>query len=101
MSTYEVTFHKDIATDYNDAYDWYETQQEGLGIEFLKAFRDKVATIASNPDIYSTKLKRNYREANLERFPYTIVYQIYSRKKIILVNALHHQKKKPNKKYRK
>ena len=36
-----------------EAYDWYELQREGLGIEFLMELEIFYTTLQRNPDTYS------------------------------------------------
>ena len=36
-----------------EAYDWYELQREGLGMEFLVELEIFYATLQRNPDTYS------------------------------------------------
>jgi mRNA-degrading endonuclease RelE of RelBE toxin-antitoxin system len=99
--SYRYIFHAGVKTDYDEAYDWYELEQEGLGEKFLLAFRLKIKQIAEQPDTYGEKSKKGYREAKMDNFPFSIIYTIYKRKKIIFVSSLHHQSKDPKKKYRK
>lgn len=101
MAGYTAAFHATTATDYNDAYIWYETQQEGLGEKFLAAVRGKLNKILDNPEIFGVKLRPGYHEALVDGFPYSIVYRINKKQKIVFINSIHHQRKHPRKKYRK
>ena len=98
--TYTYWLHEKIQTDFNEAFAWYEDKQEGLGYEFLNAVEKKIADIVALPQAFGSKGNRSYREALAERFPYIIVYKIYSRKREIFISAVHHAKKSPRKKYR-
>lgn len=97
---YTYWLHEKIQTDFNEAFTWYEDKQEGLGYEFLNAVEKKIAEIIALPKTFGSKGNRSYREALVDRFPYIIVYKIYSRKREIFVCAVHHAKKSPRKKYR-
>jgi mRNA-degrading endonuclease RelE of RelBE toxin-antitoxin system len=101
MKVYRVSFHEDVAIDYNEAYRWYESHQIGLGEQFLAAVREKLEQILVNPELYSVKSKPGYHETIINGFPYSIVYKIYKKQSRILVTSVHHQKKHPRKKYRK
>lgn len=98
--TYRCVFHSDVKTDYDEAYEWYELQKKGLGDKFIASVRYKMAQIALQPETYREKSKKGYREALIDDFPFSIVYKIYKRDKLIFVNAIHHYKKHPKKKYR-
>jgi mRNA-degrading endonuclease RelE of RelBE toxin-antitoxin system len=99
--SYRYIFHSDIEKDYADAYNWYEKQKVGLGERFLTAVRKKLDQIAENPKAYGERSKKGYREANVDVFPFQIIYKIYPKTKILFINAIHHHKKDPRKKYRK
>jgi plasmid stabilization system protein ParE len=98
---YTFQFHNDIALDYIEGYDWYESQTTGLGEKFLLAIRKKLEQIAQHPETFSTKSNLKYREAKVDTFPYLIVYKIHKQHKIIFVSSIHHAKKHPRNKYRK
>ena len=98
---FEIDLHPDVESDYDNAYNWYETQQKGLGDRFLLNVRNKLEQIKLSPEVYGAKSRKNYREARLNNFPYLIVYRVYPAKKRIFVSAVHHEKMNPNKKYRK
>ena len=79
--SYAVRLHPLVKQDYDEAYEWYEDRQKGLGERFLQAARLKTEEIALHPDAYSSKDKLQFREARTEIFPYIIVYKIDKRKK--------------------
>jgi hypothetical protein len=58
-----------------DAYDWYEAQRLGLGEIFLTELDICYKKIQTNPAANS-KVKKNYRQGRLLRFPYVVVYEI-------------------------
>jgi plasmid stabilization system protein ParE len=99
--SYRLDFHKDVESDFQEAYTWYENAKEGLGERFLKMVRGKLEQIAKSPESFSQKTKSGYREAVVEIFPYIIVYKLYKKKKVVFINAVIHQKKHPRKRSRK
>jgi plasmid stabilization system protein ParE len=58
-----------------DAYDWYEDQQPGLGLEFAKDFLSHYRPLVRDPQLYAVRFA-NVRRMNLDRFPYGIFYVI-------------------------
>lgn len=98
--SYRLEFHEAVERDYLDAYSWYEDAQKGLGDRFLKMVRFKLEEVVSNPEAFSEKTKSGYRGAVVDVFPYIIVYKIYKKKKVILVNAVVHTKKHPRSRHR-
>ena len=99
--SYKIEFHPAVAIDYNDAFEWYEQQKGGLGEEFIQSLNDKFDDIILNPFAFGQRSKIGYREAKVKKFPYSIIYKIYVRKKIVFVSAIHHTSRNPRKKYRK
>lgn len=98
---YTVDFHSEIEGDYNEAYEWYESQKKGLGERFLAFVRQKIEQIAEHPEHYGVRIRKNYREVQMDVFPYLIVYKIYKRQGTILIVSIHHTKRHSRKKYRK
>ena len=98
---YQVLFHADIKTDYDEAYAWYEDKLQGLGERFLSAIRNKTNEIAKRHEAFGERSKKDYSEARLDSFPFSIIYKLYKREKVIFVNSIHHHSKHPRKKYRK
>ena len=73
-----------------EAYNWYEEQKQGLGDEFIKELDSHFDKLQSHPE-YFGKIKKNFRQAALKRFPYVIVYEII--KTEIVVFAVFHTKR--------
>ncbi len=75
-----------------DAYDWYEEQKLGLGEEFLDELDGIYNKLSSHPE-YFGKVKKNFRQAALKRFPFVIVYEII--KAEVVVFAVFHTSRNP------
>jgi plasmid stabilization system protein ParE len=99
--SYTYRLHPLTKQDYDEAYDWYEGKQKGLGERFLKAVRKKIEEIVLHPESYGSKGNIKFREAEVDIFPYLLVYKLNKRKKEIYISSIHHSKKHPRKKYRK
>lgn len=97
---YHVLFHPAAEKEYIKAYKWYEEHLEGLGDRFSRSVERQIKLISKNPECYQIK-KRNCRETKIDVFPYVIVYKIYPETKKVLVIAVFHTSRKPQKKYRK
>ncbi len=67
-------FHPDAETELNEAVDYYDQCQEGLGLEFAKTVYAAIENICRYPLAW-TPLSRNTRKCLLSRFPYGLVYQ--------------------------
>jgi hypothetical protein len=80
-----------------DAYDWYEAQRKGLGEIFLADLDACYKKIQTNPAANS-KVKRNYRQRRLLRFPYVVVYEIM--RTDIVVLSVFHTRRNPKHKFK-
>lgn len=79
------------------AYDWYEEQRPGLGGEFLKESDWMYSKLSSHPE-YFGRIKKNFRQAALKRFPFVIIYEII--KSEVVVFAVFHTSRNPKFKFR-
>ncbi len=67
--------HRLVAADFRSAYDWYEDQRPGLGLEFAAEFRHAYARLRHGPLLYAIRFDQ-VRRLNLDRFPYGIFYNM-------------------------
>jgi toxin ParE1/3/4 len=81
--------------DATEAYNWYESQKEGLGIEFLDALDSFYDELLINPYTHSFYVN-TVRQGVLDRFPYTVVYEVNSDS--IVVFSVFMQRRDPSKK---
>jgi hypothetical protein len=72
-----------------------------LGERFLKAIRQKIEEIALHPEVYGSRSSKKFKEAQVDFFPYLIVYRMNKRNKVLYISSIHHTMKDPKKKYRK
>jgi hypothetical protein len=61
-----------------EAYDWYELQREGLGLELLNELEIFYKSLHQNPHNYSY-YDKPVREGKIARFPYTVVYEVFEK----------------------
>ncbi len=99
--SYIVQFHPLTQKDYYDAYEWYEEQQKGLGERFIKAVRTKIEEITAHPEVFGKRSNQSFREAQVDFFPFLIVFKASKQKQVIYISSIHHTKKHPRKKFRK
>lgn len=59
--------------DVEDARDWYELQQPGVGQEFVDEVGATLTRVRTNPDGYAAD-RRGVRKAPVGRFPYIVYY---------------------------
>ena len=78
-----------------EAYDWYEQQREGLGMEFLMELEIFYTTLQRNPETYSY-YQKPVRQGSLDRFPYTVVYETFD--EVIVIYSVFMYRQDPDKK---
>jgi plasmid stabilization system protein ParE len=76
-----------VERDIEDAFDWYESERVGLGLEFLDELRAVYERIEESPLKYEI-LKFEIRRALTRRFPYAI-YFIAEDERVIILAVLH------------
>jgi plasmid stabilization system protein ParE len=57
------------------AFQWYEAQRRGLGLEFLACVEAAIETIQQMPKLYAEH-HLHFRRALVRRFPFSIFYTI-------------------------
>ncbi len=81
------------AADIEDTYQWYESQQPGLGEDFLAALSVTHDRVVEHPEAFPI-LHRNTRRALIpRRFPYGLFYRIDG--ETVIIVACMHAKRDP------
>lgn len=73
MSAYRLVAEPAVDGDVEAAFDWYENESPGLGLEFLDELRATYGRIAAAPLSYRD-LRLGIRRALLRRFPYAVYF---------------------------
>lgn len=87
-----LDFHPAVRDEINDAHDWYERRQAGLGSDFLDEVQRVLAEITANPARYGF-VHADIREGLLTRFPYAVSYRVLTDR--IRVLAVYHTARDP------
>ena len=86
------SFHPVAKAELQDAVEYYEQQQAGLGLEFLEEMYATLQRVHQFSAAWPQSSRRS-RRCLANRFPYSIIYQI--RDSEILIIAVMHQSRKP------
>ena len=89
--TYRVVIQPVAKAEVAEAAAWYESQERGLGREFLRAFRAATAVLRRNPFQYQP-VDEQTRRLLLRRFPYSVFFEVHSD---VVVLACVHQARDP------
>jgi plasmid stabilization system protein ParE len=78
--------------DFDGAFDWYEEQQTGLGVEFADRVQAVFQSIAAMPESHPA-VYRDVRKALVRPFPYSVIYRIRGGRVVVL--SVFHNKHDP------
>jgi toxin ParE1/3/4 len=78
-----------------EAFDWYELQREGLGVEFLNEAEAFYTSMLLNPSSYGF-YDKPVRQGKIDRFPYVVVFEIFEES--VVVYSVLMTRQDPNKK---
>jgi len=90
--TYKIIVRPEAEREIQEAFDWYEERNEGLGAEFLRAADACLSGVQRNPEAYQV-VHDDVRRSLLRRFPYALFYLV--RGDTIIVLACFHIKRSP------
>ena len=79
----KYSFHPAAETELNQAVEYYNQCQKGLGLEFLKDVFVTIQNIVKFPDAWAP-LSANTRRCLAKRFPYGVIYQLADREVFII-----------------
>jgi hypothetical protein len=86
----KIITHPDALTEIGDVIEYYEQQQQGLGLKLKAEVEETVAWIQDNA--LTPRLRENgYRRVNLKTFSYYIAYIIRQDNLYILTIAHSHR----------
>ena len=88
-----VRFAEAANDELNEACDWFERQQSGLGLRFRRDVREAALLIAKAPLLFPVELE-DVRRYVMNRFSYTLRYVL--RNNEVWVVAVSHQHRRPD-----
>ena len=92
MSSFRIEAEPLVDADIESAFDWFESEQLGLGLEFLEEVREAYLRIRDNPFKYAD-LRSGIRRSLTKRFPYAVYFAV--EKELIVVLAVLHTARDP------
>ncbi len=87
----KISILDEASAELDDAFEYYEYEQENLGYRFISKFRDALELIKLYPDGWHP-LSKKLRRCLIKNFPYGIIYQVMGEEIIIVAVANLHQK---------
>lgn len=89
---YVLVFRPEVRKELDEAYSWYESQELGLGDDFLEQVEETLDRICQMPEAYPA-VYRDVRRSVMRRFPYIIYYRIVSSR--VIITAVFHGHRNP------
>ena len=92
MKQYRLEAEPAVEHDIESAFDWYETEEPGLGHDFVDQLRAAYDRVVQNPFTFQD-LRFGIRRALTRRFPYAIYFSVEN--DIVLIVAVLHCARDP------
>ena len=86
--------------EYKDAISWYALRNLKVAENFVSEVTQKIGLICVHPLRYRNSYK-DFREIVLKKYPFNLVYFVDEKNKTIIITSVYHQKRNPNKKFKK
>lgn len=88
----KISFLDAAQSEFDDAIDYYDQRSLGLGFEFAEEVEQALERIEHYPEAWSP-LSSRVRRCLVNRFPYSVIYEI--RPEIIIIVAIQHHHQEP------
>jgi plasmid stabilization system protein ParE len=92
VTNFQIVAEPGADLDVAAAFDWYENEQGGLGMQFLDEVRGTYGRIADSPLAYQD-LRSGIPRALVRRFPYAVYFAVES--DVVVVLAVLHVSRDP------
>lgn len=96
--SYRFGIRDKALAEMQQAFDWYEEQEIGLGDKFISELEKHFEIIYKNPQTFKRSYKL-YREIPLKKFPFLVVYFIDDDENLIVVASVFHTSRNPSVKF--
>lgn len=87
-----LVLRSEAEAEFDDAFDYYEAQSRGLGVDFLEKVNAVFNRISANPRMHAVVFE-DVRKAVVKRFPYSVYYRAEVTR--IQVIAVFHDRRDP------
>ncbi len=87
-----IHLHPDAEIEFKESVIWYQKQQAGTDLEFVRCIDEAVQKIKRNPRQFP-KVYKNLRRVVVKKFPFIILYDFSETE--IKIYAVFHSKRNP------
>jgi toxin ParE1/3/4 len=88
-----VVLRDEAQAEFDEAFDYYEGQRPGLGVDFAERVQEVFDRVGTNPHRYATVFA-DIRKALVARFPYCVFYRAEAAR--VQVIAVFHTARDPS-----
>lgn len=93
MMDRKIVFRPIAELEANEAYDWYEEREKGLGERLRHSIKQAIDLIQARPLTFPVVFGSNVRHAVIQDFPYRIVFSVDN--DTIVIFAIFHASRNP------
>lgn len=94
MKQYKIQIDIEALQDIQDATDWYNLQQEGLGNRFQKQVKSQINSLAKNAFAFGIRYS-TVRCTLIKKFPFLIHFEIDEPNNVVKIFAILHTSRNP------
>lgn len=91
---FKVEYNPDFFNDIEQAVDWYNGKQKGLGDRFFNNVKKQMAKLSTSALHFAIKYD-DIRCMCIEKFPYMVHYRLNEQTQTVKVEALFHTSRNP------
>ena len=91
---YRIVFVSEVFHDIQQAVDWYNVKQNGLGKRFFSSVKHSLSLLKKDPFCIAIKYDK-IRCIPISKFPYNIHYRVEADSQTIVVFAVYHTAREP------
>ena len=88
----KVSFLTIAQSEFEESIEYYDKQRMGLGLEFSDEVGKALERISHYPEAWS-QLSPRIRRCLVNRFPYSVIYEV--RSELLIIVAIQHHHRKP------
>jgi len=94
--SFKLIYNPEVHKDIQEAVDWYNQQQQGLGRRFFSIIKTYFTALKDSATHYAIRYD-DIHCMPVKKFPYMIHYRIDYKNKFVKVEALFHTSQNPEK----
>ena len=89
---YKANISKRAEWDIEEIVEWYESQKQTLGFDFLVELEETISIIEDFPKAFTTFFE-DFRKVKIKRFPFAIVYFLNEKGNKLEIVGVFHEKR--------